>query len=227
MRLGAYDLLDKSVDPEELKRVVGRACNRALLARTPNRPKERTLSPDDSNPFPGIVTKNPAMREMLRILQKISATDVSVLVTGESGTGKELFARAIHERSPRKNGPFIAINCGAIPESLLESELFGHEKGAFTGATESRAGKFEAAHHGTLFLDEVAELQIELQVKLLRVLQDKIVERVGSRNGKQLDVRIIAATNQPLPDPGDPPLPAFPENPRCRLDSATCCCRRR
>jgi two-component system NtrC family response regulator len=198
VRLGAYDLLDKSVDPEELKRVVGRACNRALLSRTPARPKELSHSAEESNPFPGIVTKNPGMKEMLRILQKISATDVSVLITGESGTGKELFARAIHERSPRKNGPFVAINCGAIPESLLESELFGHEKGAFTGATESRAGKFEAAHHGTLFLDEVAELQIELQVKLLRVLQDKIVERVGSRNGKQLDVRIIAATNQPL-----------------------------
>ncbi len=198
VRLGAYDLLDKSVDPEELKRVVGRACNRALLSRTPVRAQELSPSPDDANPFPGIVTRNPVMREMLRILQKISATDVSVLVTGESGTGKELFARAIHERSPRKGGPFVAINCGAIPDSLLESELFGHEKGAFTGATESRAGKFEAAHHGTLFLDEVAELQIELQVKLLRVLQDKIVERVGSRTGKQLDVRIIAATNQPL-----------------------------
>lgn len=197
VKLGAYDLLDKTIDPEELKRVVGRAYHRALLARTP--PVEPAVSPSEEiSPFPGIVTQNPRMREMLRILQKISATDVSVLITGESGTGKELFARAIHERSPRKKGPFVAINCGAIPESLLESELFGHEKGAFTGATESRAGKFEAAHHGTLFLDEVAELQIELQVKLLRVLQDKIVERVGSRIGKQLDVRIIAATNQPL-----------------------------
>ena len=198
VKLGAYDLLDKTIDPDELKRVVGRAYHRALLARSPSVEKSTPASSDEITPFPGIVTKNPQMREMLRILQKISVTDVSVLITGESGTGKELFARAIHERSPRKNGPFVAINCGAIPESLLESELFGHEKGAFTGATESRAGKFEAAHHGTLFLDEVAELQIELQVKLLRVLQDKIVERVGSRNGKQLDVRIIAATNQPL-----------------------------
>lgn len=198
VRLGAYDLLDKTIDPEELKRVVGRAYHRSLIARTPQmEPKELSL-PEDGYSHSGIVTQNPQLREMLRILQKISATDVSVLITGESGTGKELFARAIHEHSPRRNGPFVAINCGAIPESLLESELFGHEKGAFTGATESRAGKFEAAHHGTLFLDEVAELHIELQVKLLRVLQDKIVERVGSRNGKQLDVRIIAATNQPL-----------------------------
>ncbi|MHB8422745.1 MAG: sigma-54-dependent transcriptional regulator [Leptospirales bacterium] len=198
VRLGAYDLLDKTVDPDELKRVASRAYNRALLVQATRASSTIEQPLENVRPFPGIVTRSPKMQEMLRILQKISTTDVSVLITGESGTGKELFAKACHERSPRKDAPFVAINCGAIPASLLESELFGHEKGAFTGATESRPGKFEAAHHGTLFLDEIAELQIELQVKLLRVLQDKIVERVGSRTGKQLDVRIIAATNQPL-----------------------------
>ncbi len=198
VRLGAYDLLDKTIDPDELRRVVSRAYNRALLVQATRTSSKVEQAQEVDHPFPGIVTRSPKMQEMLRVLQKISATDVAVLITGESGTGKELFAKACHERSPRKNAPFVAINCGAIPASLLESELFGHEKGSFTGATESRPGKFEAANHGTLFLDEVAELQIELQVKLLRVLQDKIVERVGSRTGKQLDVRIIAATNQHL-----------------------------
>ena len=198
VRLGAYDLLEKTVDPEELKRVVARAYNRAKLSR-----KTRVLPevvPESAPEALGIVTRNDRICEMLRVLRKIAATDVSVLITGESGTGKELFARACHQASPRKDGPFVAINCGAIPENLMESELFGHEKGAFTGATESRGGKFEAADRGTLFLDEVAELPVDLQVKLLRVLQDKIVERVGARTGKKLDVRIIAATNQPLPE---------------------------
>lgn len=198
VRLGAYDLLDKSIDPDELKRVVARAYNRALLGRATQKPRPEETDLQADIPFANIVTQSSKMKEMLRLLQKISTTDVSVLITGESGTGKELFARACHDRSHRKNGPFVAINCGAIPENLLESELFGHEKGSFTGASESRAGKFESANHGTIFLDEVAELHIELQVKLLRVLQDKIVERVGSRTRKQLDVRIIAATNQPL-----------------------------
>ncbi len=198
VRLGAYDLLDKSIDPDELKRIVGRACNRAMLQQAtrtapPPVPDEESLAD-----FPGIVTTNPKMKEILGLLLKISSTDIAVLITGESGTGKELFARACHEKSPRKNGPFVAINCGAIPENLIESELFGHEKGSFTGATESRPGKFEAANHGTLFLDEVGEMPLDLQVKLLRVLQDKIVERVGGRTGKHLDVRIIAATNQDL-----------------------------
>ncbi len=198
VRLGAYDLLEKTVDPEELRRVVSRAYNRALLSRKTRAVPE--VVPESSPEALGIVTKNEKICEMLRVLRKIAATDVSVLITGESGTGKELFARACHQASPRKGGPFVAINCGAIPENLMESELFGHEKGAFTGATESRGGKFEAADHGTLFLDEVAELPVDLQVKLLRVLQDKIVERVGARTGKKLDVRIIAATNQPLPE---------------------------
>ncbi len=198
VRLGAYDLLDKSIEPDELKRIVGRAVNRAML-RQATRIEPAAVSDDDTAAaFPTIVTTSSKMKEMLHLLLKISSTDVAVLITGESGTGKELFARACHAKSPRQKGPFVAINCGAIPENLMESELFGHEKGAFTGATDSRPGKFEAADHGTLFLDEVGEMPLELQVKLLRVLQDKVVERVGARTGKPLDVRIIAATNQDL-----------------------------
>ena len=198
VRLGAYDLLEKTVDPEELRRVVARAYTRARLSRQTR--AEPGPASEIAPTAAGIVTKNPRIEELLRMLRKIAVTDVSVLITGESGTGKELFARACHQASLRKEGPFVAINCGAIPENLMESELFGHEKGAFTGATESRGGKFEAADRGTLFLDEVAELPLDLQVKLLRVLQDKVVERVGGRSGKKLDIRIIAATNQPLPE---------------------------
>ena len=196
VRLGAYDLIDKTTEAEELRRVVKRAMNRATLARD-SREKVPVSDEDGADPLFGsaILTQCPKIKELLRTLAKVSTTDISVLITGESGTGKEVFARACHEGSRRKDGPFVAINCGAIPENLLESELFGHEKGAFTGATESRPGKFEVAHQGTLFLDEVSELPVELQVKLLRVLQDKVVERVGSRTGKKLDVRIIAATN--------------------------------
>jgi two-component system NtrC family response regulator len=201
VRLGAYDLLDKSIEPEELKKIIGRAYNRALLgrdSRKPTRPAQET-APPSSGPLP-VITENPKLSEMLRTLDKVAKTTISLLITGESGTGKEVFARTCHDLSPRKNGPFVAVNCGAIPENLLESELFGHEKGSFTGATESRPGKFEVADGGTLFLDEVAELPVELQVKLLRVLQDKIVERVGGRVGKKLDVRIVAATNRDLTD---------------------------
>jgi two-component system NtrC family response regulator len=138
------------------------------------------------------------MLEIFETIKKIAPTDISVLITGESGTGKELVARAIHGRSPRSDKPFIPINCGAIPENLLESELFGHEKGSFTGAHASRPGKFEIADGGTLFLDEIGELPQALQVKLLRFLQDQVVERVGGLEQIQVDVRIIAATNRDL-----------------------------
>jgi len=199
VRLGAYDLLDKSIEPEELKKIISRAYNRALLGRDSRKAvrNDQEIS-EESDPALPVITQNPKLEEMLRTLAKVAKTTISLLITGESGTGKEVFARACHELSPRKNGPFVAVNCGAIPENLLESELFGHEKGSFTGATDSRPGKFEVADGGTLFLDEVAELPVELQVKLLRVLQDKIVERVGGRAGKKLDVRIVAATNRDL-----------------------------
>ena len=145
-----------------------------------------------------IVGAAEAMRDIFRKIDKVAATDISVLVTGETGTGKELIAREIHRRSPRKNGPFVAINCGAIPENLLESELFGHAKGAFTGAVASRPGRFQAAHGGTLFLDEIGEMPAALQVKLLRALQERTVTRVGENKAEPVDIRVVAATNKDL-----------------------------
>ena len=140
------------------------------------------------------------MNEVFRKLQKVATTDISVLITGETGTGKELIAKEIHKRSPRVGGPFVTINCGAIPENLIESELFGHVKGAFTGAVMSRAGKFQAADKGTLFLDEIGELPLNLQVKLLRALQERVVVRVGDSKPEKVDIRVVAATNRNLDD---------------------------
>jgi transcriptional regulator with GAF, ATPase, and Fis domain len=148
--------------------------------------------------FGEIVGTSPPMQQVFRKVEKISATDISVLITGETGTGKELIAREIHNRSPRAGKPFITINCGAIPENLLESELFGHVKGAFTGAVANKQGKFQAADGGTLFLDEIGEMQIDLQVKLLRAIQEKVVFRVGDTRAETVDIRILAATNREL-----------------------------
>ena len=148
--------------------------------------------------FEDILGMTPAMREIFGIVRRVAKTDATVLVQGESGTGKELLARAIHGNSRRKSRPFVAINCGAIPESLLESELFGHEKGAYTGAHIQRKGKLEAADGGTLFLDEIGEMSVPLQVKLLRFLQERQIERVGGRDLISVDVRVIAATNKDL-----------------------------
>ncbi len=146
----------------------------------------------------GIVGDSPAMQNLFRTIDKIAQTDSTILITGESGVGKELVARAIHEKGPRANQPLVIVNCGAIPQELLEAELFGHVKGAFTGATQNRIGRFEAAHGGTIFLDEVGELPLALQVKLLRVLQSRQFESVGANQTKEVDVRIIAATNRNL-----------------------------
>ncbi|MHB8368822.1 MAG: sigma-54-dependent transcriptional regulator [Leptospirales bacterium] len=198
VRLGAYDLLDKSIEPADLKQIISRAYKRALLGRDSRKPAIAEVGALPGNPAQLVITESPRLVEMLRTLAKVSKTNISILITGESGTGKEVFAKACHDLSSHRDGPFVAVNCGAIPDNLLESELFGHEKGAFTGATESRPGKFEVADKGTLFLDEVAELPLELQVKLLRVLQDKVVERVGARVGKKLDLRIVAATNRDI-----------------------------
>src|SRR6185437_6749883 len=146
----------------------------------------------------GIIASSEPMMKVLRSVEKIAPADVAVLVLGESGTGKELLAHAIHRASPRANGPFVAINCAAIPETLLESELFGHEKGAFTGAVKQTIGKVESANGGTLFLDEIGDLPMPMQVKLLRFLQNHVIERVGGRQSIRVDVRIVCATHQDL-----------------------------
>ena len=148
--------------------------------------------------FAGIVGYSPALMETLRLVETVAATDASVLIEGETGTGKELIAQAVHQNSPRRNRPLIKLNCAAVPTELLESELFGHEKGAFTGALAKRLGRFEAAHGGTLFLDEIGDTPLELQTKLLRVLQESEFERLGSTQTQRGDVRIVAATNQDL-----------------------------
>jgi two-component system NtrC family response regulator len=153
-------------------------------------------SQDDA--FEGMLGTSARMQEVFATVRKVSSTDVPVLITGESGTGKELVAQAIHRQSQYRNGPFVVINCGAIPENLLESELFGHEKGAYTGAHMQRKGRFELADGGTLFLDEIGELSLPLQVKMLRFLQEQIIERVGGRDQIRVDVRIVAATNKDL-----------------------------
>jgi transcriptional regulator with GAF, ATPase, and Fis domain len=154
----------------------------------------------ESQQYGEIVGACPGMREVFKRVDKIAPTDISVLIIGETGTGKELIARELHRRSPRSKGPFISINCGAIPENLLESELFGHVKGAFTGAVATRGGKFQAANDGTLFLDEIAEMPLHLQVKLLRALQEKIIYKVGDHRGEPVDIRVIAASNKVLED---------------------------
>jgi transcriptional regulator with GAF, ATPase, and Fis domain len=148
--------------------------------------------------FGEILGASPRMQEVFRKVQKVATTDISVLITGETGTGKELIARELHARSPRNKQPFITINCGAIPENLLESELFGHVRGAFTGAVSNKTGRFQAADHGTLFLDEIGEMPLSLQVKILRALQEKVIVRVGDTNAESVDIRVLAATNRDL-----------------------------
>ncbi len=184
---GAFDFCRKPVDLEELKVIVRRAFFlRALLDG-----REETGDPDDC----GIICRCPAMQEVMRSIPKVAVSDAPVLITGESGTGKELVARAIHQMSGRRTGPLVTINCGAIPEHLLEAEFFGHEKGAFTGAVQRVQGKAEYADGGTLFLDEIGELPVQMQVKLLRFLQEMVFQRVGGRQDIQVNVRILAATN--------------------------------
>jgi two-component system NtrC family response regulator len=190
---GAYDFFCKPVDLEALKTVIGRA-GRVYELEQQNR--RRSAEPELA--FEGMLGSCPKIQEVFHNIRKVAATDAPVLISGESGTGKELAARAIHRLSARKNGPFVAINCGAIPETLLESELFGHEKGSFTGAHVMREGRLEAANKGTLFLDEIGEISTALQVKLLRFLQEHMIERVGGRRSISVDVRVICATNVDL-----------------------------
>lgn len=188
---GAYDFFLKPVEIEELKVVLRRALHVRRLEEE-NRRLQSECRPDA---FANMLGSSPQMQEVFSKIRKVAPTDVAVLITGESGTGKELAARAIHNLSSRKDGPFVAINCGAIPENLLESELFGHEKGAFTGAHAQKKGQIELANAGTLFLDEIGELPLALQVKLLRFLQDQKFMRVGGRVYITANVRVVSATN--------------------------------
>lgn len=195
MNEGAYDFVPKPFDNEELKKTI----KNALSLRTIEHEKEildgelkKTLH------FEKIVGNSPAMRNIFNLIRQVAKTKTSVLITGESGTGKELIAKAIHEESKRKGYPFVVVNCGGIPETLMESELFGHKKGSFTGATSDKKGLFEAADKGTIFLDEIGELTLPIQVKLLRAVQERVFKPVGSNEDVSVDIRIISATNKKL-----------------------------
>ena len=192
--LGAYDFYEKPIDIETLNLIIQRALNLYRL-EAENRHLQKQYS---AQALPGVITVSPEMVKICGDIRKFAKTGISVLLTGESGTGKELFARAVHTLSDRSAGPFVAINCAAIPEPLLESELFGHEKGAFTGAIKTTIGKVEQADGGTLFLDEIGDMLLPLQAKLLRFLEERVIERVGGRREIAVDTRIVSATNQDL-----------------------------
>jgi two-component system, NtrC family, response regulator AtoC len=193
VKLGAFDYLEKPFEQEQIRQVVAKALNTYALARRDARPEE----PSGHGRF-RLVGQSPAIRTIYGVVEKVANTPSTVLISGESGTGKELIARALHENSSRHAGPFIKINCAAIPKTLMESELFGYDKGAFTGAVGAKPGRFELAHGGTLFLDEIGEIPIEMQVKLLRVLQESEFERVGGIKTIKVDVRLVTATNRDL-----------------------------
>ncbi len=195
VKTGAFDYIPKPFNSDELLEVVRRGLEKKRLEREVHYLRSEV---EKLGGFGNIIGKSPPMKQVFRIVQKISQTDSNVLITGESGTGKELIARAIHSRGTRLEGPFIPVNCAAIPQELLESEFFGHEKGSFTGAHERKIGKFELAHQGILFLDEISTLRQDLQAKLLRVLQEGEFMRVGGSHTVHVDVQIIAATNQNL-----------------------------
>jgi two-component system NtrC family response regulator len=191
---GAYDFLTKPVEMEELKFLLKRCFHTAQLEKEYGEMQQLVRG----DTFEGVIGESTPMRGIFDSIRKVATTDAPVLILGESGTGKEMAAKAIHVRSHRKDGPFVAINCGAIPETLLEAELFGHEKGAFTGAHVQRKGRIESAENGTLFLDEIGEIPLALQVKLLRFLQEQTIERIGGRQSIQINARIVAATNVDL-----------------------------
>ncbi|TWJ32825.1 sigma-54-dependent transcriptional regulator [Geobacter argillaceus] len=195
MKEGAYDYITKPLNIEELKIIIGKAVEKGRLLSENVYLRKQLL---DKYEFANIVGNSPAMQTVFNLMKRIVKTDSTVLVMGESGTGKEVVAKAIHFNSHRKDKPFIAVHCGAIPETLLESELFGHMKGSFTGAHKDKLGKFEAANGGTIFLDEIGTMPHQLQSKLLRVLQEQEIERIGSTRPIKIDIRIISATNQHL-----------------------------
>ena len=192
MKRGAHDFLTKPFERDKVLEVVGKALVQAELSRRefhgPLAPGERT----------GILGRSPAIAALREILERVGPSQATVLITGETGTGKELVAEALHDLSPRRSAPLVRINCGAIPDSLVEAELFGYERGAFTGAERAKPGRFELAHGGTLFLDEVVELPLAAQAKLLRVLQDGVLDRVGGIEPRRVDVRLVTATNRDL-----------------------------
>jgi two-component system, NtrC family, response regulator len=195
MKKGAFDYIEKPFKNEQLKLTIRKAIDHyRLICRN----RELSLQLQDRYQFDNIIGKNVAMQRIYQLIEKVAPSRATVLITGESGTGKELIARSIHFNSPRRELPFISVNCGALPENLLESELFGHEKGAFSGAVSQRKGRFELAHEGTLFLDEVSEMSPHLQVKLLRILQEMEFERVGGATTIKVDVRMVAASNRDL-----------------------------
>jgi two-component system NtrC family response regulator len=191
---GAWDFYQKPIDLDSLRHIVGRAFHVHRLETEHARLAKR--APESRQVLGGLITGAPEMMAVARMVERVAPADVAVMLLGASGTGKELIARALHDASPRSAGPFVAINCAAIPETLLESELFGHEKGAFTGAVRTNPGKIEGAHGGTLFLDEVGDIPLALQVKLLRFLQERVVERLGGRTQIRVDTRIVCATHQ-------------------------------
>jgi DNA-binding NtrC family response regulator len=195
MKEGAMDFLAKPVDPDHLMLLVSRALEQRRIVTENLLMKEELAVRRGA---PQLVGEDPSLRKIFASMQRAAATDATVLLEGESGTGKEVFARSLHALSPRADAPFVAINCAAIPENLLETELFGYEKGAFTGAVQRKLGKFEMAHRGTLFLDEIGDLPIGLQAKILRALEEKRFERVGGTAQVQVDVRLVAATNKGL-----------------------------
>jgi DNA-binding NtrC family response regulator len=197
MKLGAYDFLQKPVDATRLKTILANATRQRDTVIELEVARRRLR---ESGVLGSMVGNSKVMREIFGLIEQIAPSNVSVLITGESGTGKELVARTLHELSPRKPRPFVAVNCAAIPETLIESEIFGHEKGAFTGALERRAGCFELASEGTLLLDEIGEMPPGTQAKLLRVLEERKFRRLGARNEQEVDVRVLAATNR---DPGE------------------------
>jgi len=197
LKAGAVDYLSKPVDLDRLTVIVRKALERRTLIRENRELREKLAG---GPRLEGIVGGSGAMEELLNTVARVAPTQATALITGESGTGKELIARAIHSASPRSEGPFVPVHCAALAEGVLESELFGHERGAFTGAHRARAGRFEVANGGTLFLDEVGEIPAAVQVKLLRVLQERQIERVGSTTPVTLNVRVVAASNRDLPE---------------------------
>jgi DNA-binding NtrC family response regulator len=194
VKLGAFDYLEKPFEQEQIRQIVDKAMKTHEFAR-----RDARLDESEARGRFRLIGQSAAIRQIYAVVEKVANTPSTVLITGESGTGKELIARALHENSARHKGPFIKINCAAIPKTLMESELFGYEKGAFTGAVGAKPGRFELAHGGTLFLDEIGEIPVEMQVKLLRVLQDRRFRRLGGTEEVQADVRVIAATHQDLP----------------------------